>query len=154
MVLDSLVLQWLSFALIFWLAVLTAFLVQTVLHYRRLTKNITKKDLKNSLTQILNKLDLNQKQLQDIDGQLGKVKLNLKTHLQKVGFVRFNPFSATGGDQSFALALLDDKDSGIVLSSLHSRDTTRLYAKTIKNGQAETGYELSKEELKAIQSAK
>ena len=77
----------------------------------------------------------------------------MKSHIQKVGFVRFNPFPQTGGDQSFSLSLLDENDNGFVLSSLHSRDTTRFYAKTIKNGQGD-GYELSKEEKKAIKNSK
>ena len=74
-------------------------------------------------------------------------------HLQKIGFVRFNPFPQTGGDQSFCLSLLDEKDNGFVLSSLHSRDATRFYAKTVKAGQGD-GYELSIEEVKAIKNAK
>jgi hypothetical protein len=73
-------------------------------------------------------------------------------NLQKVGFVRFNPFAATGGDQSFSLALLDRKNNGLVLSSLHSRESTRLYAKTLKRGKS-IDYELSKEEQKAIEHA-
>jgi hypothetical protein len=77
----------------------------------------------------------------------------MKSHIQKIGFVRFNPFPQTGGDQSFCLSLLDETDTGFVLSSLHSRDLTRFYAKTIKNGKAD-GYQLSKEERKAIQNAK
>jgi hypothetical protein len=73
--------------------------------------------------------------------------------LQKVGFVRFNPFSDTGGDQSFCLSVLDDEDSGIVLSSLHSRGQTRVYAKAVKKGKGKD-FELSKEELETIKKAK
>src|ERR1700674_2023125 len=41
--------------------------------------------------------------------------------LQRVGVVRFNPFQDSGGDQSFAIALLDQGGSGVVVSSLHGR---------------------------------
>ena len=153
MVLNSILIQWLVLTLLFWLTVVTVLLIQTMFHYRRLTKNITKKDLKTILSQILSQLDLNEKEITELKKALNQVKINLKSSLQKIGFVRFNPFSQTGGDHSFSLALLDGKDNGLVISSLHSRETTRLYTKTIKAGKAE-GYELSKEESKAIQIAK
>lgn len=78
-------------------------------------------------------------------------RLSLK-HLQKSGFVRFNPFTNTGGDQSFTLAILNGHNDGFVISSLHSRDQTRTFAKPIKNGKGEK-FELSKEEKMAIDKA-
>ena len=54
---------------------------------------------------------------------------------QRVGLVRYNPFEETGGNQSFALALLDAAGDGWVLSSLHARSGTRVYAKAIKAGR-------------------
>ncbi|PJC28376.1 hypothetical protein CO054_00495 [Candidatus Shapirobacteria bacterium CG_4_9_14_0_2_um_filter_39_11] len=78
----------------------------------------------------------------------------LKTPGQlKIGLVRFNPFPGTGGDQSFCLSILDGEGSGLVISSLHSRETTRIYAKPVKKGKA-AGYELSTEEKQAIKNAK
>jgi len=73
--------------------------------------------------------------------------------IQRIGLVRFNPFAETGGDQSFCLAILDGQGSGLVITSLHSRDTTRVYAKPVKRGKA-SGYELSAEEKRAIKNAK
>lgn len=71
--------------------------------------------------------------------------------IQKVGVVRFNPFKDTGGDQSFAIALLDRDNTGLVISSLYSRDGTRVYTKPVKKGNSE--YHLSEEEKQAIQKA-
>lgn len=71
--------------------------------------------------------------------------------VQNVGLVRFNPFQETGGDQSFALALLDRKGNGVVVSSLHSRNMTRFYAKPVKGGTAQLS--LSEEEAQALQQA-
>ena len=70
---------------------------------------------------------------------------------QRVGLVRYNPFEETGGNQSFALALLDADGDGWVLSSLHARSGTRVYAKAVTAGAADTG--LSDEESAAIQQA-
>jgi hypothetical protein len=71
--------------------------------------------------------------------------------VQNVGLVRFNPFQETGGDQSFALALLDKRGDGVVISSLHSRTGTRMYARPIKGGTAHSS--LSGEEAQAVQQA-
>lgn len=153
MILDPQILQYVLLALLFWLIILTVFLIRSILHYSKLTKNITKKDLKTVLNQILSRVDANQKDTKDLEQVLSEVQKTIKTHIQKIGFVRFNPFPQTGGDQSFSLSLLDKKDNGLVLSSLHSRDTTRLYAKTIEKGKT-VGAKLSEEEEKAIKNAK
>src|SRR3990170_3597060 len=69
-------------------------------------------------------------------------------HIQKIAFVRFNPFREMGGNHSFALALLDGKDDGFILTGLHTRERTRVYAKEIKRGKSPI--ELSSEESKAL----
>jgi hypothetical protein len=69
--------------------------------------------------------------------------------IQKVNLIRFNPFEDIGGDQSFILVLLDKDNSGLLLTSLHHRSFSRIYAKPIKNGQGDN-ITLSKEEKSAI----
>ena len=71
--------------------------------------------------------------------------------VQHVALVRYNPFQDTGGDQSFALALLDKRGDGVVVSSLHSRTMTRYYAKPVKGGTS--ALSLSEEEVQAVQQA-
>jgi uncharacterized protein DUF4446 len=70
---------------------------------------------------------------------------------RRVGLVRFNPFEDTGGNQSFALALLDANGDGFIISSLHARAGTRVYAKALTGGRAET--QLSQEETEALRLA-
>ena len=67
----------------------------------------------------------------------------------KIGITRFNPFDDVGGDQSFILSILDQNNSGAIITSLHNRDITRIYAKPIKEGVGEN-ITLSKEEKSAI----
>jgi hypothetical protein len=71
--------------------------------------------------------------------------------IQRVGLVRFNPFEDTGGNQSFALALLDQQGDGLVISSLHARAGTRVYGKAIAGGRSEAA--LSDEEAEALRQA-
>ncbi len=72
--------------------------------------------------------------------------------LHKCSVMRFNPFKETGGNQSFAVALLDGKDNGIVLSSLHTREGTRVFAKPVKRGDSD-GYPFTEEEKAVIREA-
>jgi hypothetical protein len=71
--------------------------------------------------------------------------------IQRVGVIRFNPFADTGGDQSFAIALLDAEGNGVVLSSLHGRADTRVFAKQVQAGRSK--HALSEEEQDAIRKA-
>ena len=71
--------------------------------------------------------------------------------LQKVAVIRYNPFADTGGDQSFAIALLDSLGNGVVVSSLHSRTDTRVFAKPVQSGRSK--FQLSDEEQDAIKKA-
>jgi uncharacterized protein DUF4446 len=81
----------------------------------------------------------------------GRLEAGAVRAFQRVGLVRFNPFEDTGGNQSFALALLDAEGNGWVLSSLHARTGTRVYAKAIRGGRSDGA--LSDEEAAAIKQA-
>jgi hypothetical protein len=70
---------------------------------------------------------------------------------QRMGLVRFNPFEDTGGNQSFVLALLDQRGDGFIVSSLHSRTGTRIYGKAITGGTSDAA--LSSEEAEALRLA-
>jgi len=98
------------------------------------------------------------KQVKVLEEKLEKVVEELevlrKGHamsITKVGIIRFNPFGEIGGDQSFALALLDSEDSGVVLTSHYGKDMQRVYAKPVKEGVSE--YSLSEEEQEALKKA-
>ncbi len=90
--------------------------------------------------------------LDDLTARMAVIESLARHHFSKSGLIRFNPFPDTGGNQSFALALLDESDDGIVVSSLHSRTGTRIYGKAIIGGKADTS--LSTEEQEAVDEAR
>ena len=102
------------------------------------------KDLKELLSQfkILNK------DLERISQELEDLKKKHSFSVQKIGIVRYNPFSQVGGDQSFSLAFLDEDNDGVVITSYYTREGNRVYGKSIKGGKSE--YSLSEEEKQAI----
>ena len=94
----------------------------------------------------------------DLQGKLKEAFLRIKElekiserTIQKLGIIRFNPFNDMGGNQSFVIALLDDRNNGFVISSLFVKDGNRVYAKAIKAGKSD--HLLSKEELDALSKA-
>lgn len=81
------------------------------------------------------------------------LEATVRTSVQKVGVVRFNPFSSErGGDQSFAIALLNGHDDGVVISSLYIHGNPMTYAKPIEKGASR--YNLSDEEKEALAKAR
>ena len=90
-------------------------------------------------------------ELNEQDQSLTQLYKDNRNNFQKIGFVRFNPFDDAGGNISFSLALLNAKDEGVVISSLHGRDGTRVYAKSVIAGRSES--QLTDEEMKAIKQA-
>lgn len=72
--------------------------------------------------------------------------------IHKSAVMRFNPFKEVGGNQSYAVALLNGKNTGVVFSSLHTREGTRAYAKPVKNGEAD-GFPFTEEEKAVIHEA-
>jgi hypothetical protein len=90
-------------------------------------------------------------QTETLTGQVNRLLEMAPRALQRVGVVRFNPFTDTGSDQSFAIALLDGRGDGLVLSGLYSRGGVRIYAKPVAGGRSE--YTLSDAEEQAIRRA-
>ena len=91
------------------------------------------------------------RQADDLTRRVGALEAAGRKAFSRVGLVRYNPFEETGGNQSFALALLDADGDGWVLSSLHARSGTRVYAKAIRGGRSDGA--LSEEEAEAIRQA-
>jgi len=134
-----------------WLVLLSVLYYNFYSIYKKLTKNINTSDLKKILEKIISEGEINTKEIKLLKNRLELLEKNAKSHIQKVGLIRFNPFKELGGDHSFSLAILDDYNSGIIITSLHTRDRTRVYMKDVSNGKSKV--ELSDEEKKALVDA-
>lgn len=94
-------------------------------------------------------LDREIQELFEISNRLRE--LGMKS-IHKTAVMRFNPFKEVGGNQSFCVALLDGKNSGVVITSLHTREGTRVYSKPVVLGQ-ENNFPLTEEEKATITQA-
>jgi len=134
-----------------WLAGLTVLALQIFALFNKLTKGVEVTDLKKILENVLDAQHQNKKEITEAFKKIGALEEDGKLHIQKVGLVRFNPFTELGGDHSFSIAFLDAESSGIIITSLHTRDRTRVYMKDVKKGKS--SFELSTEEKKAVAMA-
>jgi short subunit fatty acids transporter len=134
-----------------WSLLLTVVAIIMFNFFRRLIKTSKDLDLKKILEKMMAANKKNSVEIEQIKKEIDKLNDQGKYHVQKIGLVRFNPFREIGGDHSFSLSILDSKNTGIVITGLHTRERTRVYVKAVKNGKSDV--ELSEEEKKAITKA-
>lgn len=89
----------------------------------------------------------------ELNEKLGILSKESLKSISKVGLIRYNPYQDTGGNISFSLALLNGSGDGFVITSLHTRSGTRVYAKPVLGGKAEN-YKFSEEEEEVIRKAR
>lgn len=135
-----------------WVIFLSYFLIKTVNHYRNLTKATRSQNLDQILDSLLKKIEKQDEDTKNITSQIEKFHNLQKTNFSKFALIRFNPFEDTGGDQSFVIALLDGVNNGLVITSLHSRGGTRIYAKGVVSAKPTT-HPFSKEEKEVVEKA-
>ena len=109
------------------------------------------KDIQEDLENYMYRVDRVEKQNAEIRGIIEDINTNMSSCIQKIGMVRYNAFKDTGSDLSFALALLDENDNGVVLNGIYSREMSNIYAKPVEKGNSK--YTISEEEKLAIQKA-
>ena len=136
-----------------WLIVLSIVTTRMLSHYNRLTRGVTSVGLRDVLESLMKSDQAAQSRFRSIDDSIKLLIQDGARHIQRIGIVRFNPFSDTGGAQSFSLAIVDSGDNGIMMTSLYARNGNRWYVKEIVGGRGK-GVELSREEESAIKHAR
>lgn len=135
-----------------WLGVLSFLLWREFNFLKSLFPKSGERDIRKKFEEVINAVGESDKQLKDLEEKLSQLEtLGLK-HIQRVELLRYNPYEDTGGNISFSLALLDKDGNGLVLTSLHARSGTRVFAKPIKNGKGQN-IKLSNEEEIVIEKA-
>jgi hypothetical protein len=109
----------------------------------------------NNLDELLKKYieDVNEikRDNSEIKDYYTKLDSDIASCIQKIGIVRYNAFKDVGSDLSFAIALLDGNNNGVVLNGIYGSESSNIYAKPIKNKTS--SYQLSEEEEYAIEIA-
>lgn len=131
--------------------VLIAWNIKNELRLRKILLGKDGKDLEGTIQGLVETAKQLHTRQEDIVGMLHHMDDRLKSSIRGVELMRFNPFEDAGSNQSFAIALLDEKGDGVVLSSLYSRERMSVFAKPIK--KLGSTYELSNEEKEVVTRA-
>jgi hypothetical protein len=137
--------------LLFWLIGVSSRLRKLSAKHKKLVGETGVSGIEDVLNAIHEKLsDLDQKQKDQVEHIL-KHEKRLTSQKGRIGVHRFNAFSDSGSDLSFSVAFVNDEQDGVVITGIHSREQTFLYAKPIDKGQS--AYMLTPEEKTAINLA-
>jgi hypothetical protein len=133
--------------------VLVIWIIFLQVKLNRFLKGKNAKTLEDSFISIQESADKQVIINKEIAKEIDRINGRLQTSIRGFETIRFNAFEGTGsgGNQSFAIALMNEENNGMILSSLYSRDRFSAFAKPIKNGKSE--FELTKEEAQALLKA-
>ena len=134
-----------------WLLVLSVLTYKQNNFLKKLFPKDGSRDIRNKLKEVLEAISGFEKNNEILENRLTGFKKDSLENYSKLAVLKYNPYNDTGGDQSFSLALLNGKMDGVVITSLHSRSTTRIYLKNIIKGIS--ALELPKEEAKVLKEA-
>lgn len=86
-----------------------------------------------------------------LESRVSGSELRMDGCIAHTAVVRYDAMNELSGQQSSTVALLDERRTGVVISSILHRDQARLYVKQVRDGNPE--YELSPEEQQAVDAA-
>lgn len=141
------------------LVILLIITINTHMNYLRLKnkymlfmKGKDGKNLEESIVERFYTIDKIQENVNTNEKNIAEIKKYTQEAYQKIGIVKYDAFHEMGGKLSFALTMLNDKDTGWLINAMHSREGCYTYIKEIVKG--ESYIELSEEELESLQRAK
>ena len=118
---------------------------------KELITKLSGTDIKEDLKNYVHRVETSEQKIDTIINYCKDLESTLTGCIQKVGIIRYSAFRDTGSDLSFALALLDNNNNGVILNGIYSREMSNIYAKPVVDGEAT--YTLSEEEKQALQQA-
>lgn len=119
--------------------------------YKKMMKGSMGKSIEELLIDYNQKVDSSMKIISEVESAYQSINTRVKNSIQKCSVVRFRAFDDVGSDLSFSIALLDEKNDGVVLTGIYGRNECASFAKPIENGISK--YDLSEEEKMAIKNA-
>ena len=108
-------------------------------------------NIDEALEKYMDRVSSVEKQNAEIMQYVTNLDKDMEKCIQKIGIVRYSAFKDTGSDLSFALAMLDENNDGVVFNGIYSREMSNIYAKPVEKGKS--NYTISEEEQEAIDKA-
>lgn len=143
--------------IIYILSTIALLLIVWVVRLELKLKRLTRGKNGGSIEDAIKSIDADLKNFglfrRDIERYLETVEKRLKRSVQGVHNVSFKAFKGmdSGGNQSFATALLNEKGDGVIISTLHARDRVNVFSKEVRDFKALLS--LTEEEQSALTKA-
>lgn len=135
---------------------ITAAIVARKKSYRKISKLIKKTGKARSYSEIgqiiANQINENIKEHDEIDESIGIINWERRKNIKKVGHIRYNSTTDIGGNLSFSLVMLNEENTGVILTNIHMREGSSIYLREIERGECEIT--LSEEEKEVLKSTK
>ncbi|MFA6940032.1 MAG: DUF4446 family protein [Clostridiaceae bacterium] len=119
--------------------------------YKKMMRGINGNNLEEVITEYYKKFDNISNQFVKLNGSFSQIDKRISSCIQKTSIKRYKAFENVGSDLSFSLALLDEKNNGLILTGIYGREESTTYAKPVDSGISR--YELSVEEKEVLEEA-
>ena len=119
--------------------------------YKKLMRGTSNNNLEEMLLERLNSIEDAKETSEKALKECERLEIKIKDCIQKVAIMRYKAFENVGSDLSFSIAMLDDKNDGVILTGIYGRQESTTYAKPIDKGISR--YDLSEEELYVLNEA-
>lgn len=139
----------LLFLLLFiWNIVLSVKFGRLKKRFNRMAQGTSEDNLEQMLEKVFNRMEALEASCREVEHLTEAMHKKVREQKGQLGVLRFAAFENEGSDLSFSVALVDDNQSGVVITSIYGRHESRVYAKPIENGMS--SYVLSEEEQQAL----
>lgn len=119
--------------------------------YRKMMTGADGSNLERMLIGHINEMKAVAEENERIKQENERLDALLQLAITRVSVVRFRAFDDMGSDLSYAVALLDSHNNGVILTSIFGREDSRSYVKPVENGTST--YALMAEEQQALDEA-
>lgn len=140
-----------TLGLMVWGGIATSSFMKSQKRFRELLQTPSGTDLETVLLEHTRERVKMQDEIKHLESRIVALETKMNKAKRHLGLVKYDAFEDVGGQQSFALAIYDDRGDGTVLSSIVGRADCRVFAKPIAGGKSERA--LSNEEQQAILDA-
>lgn len=120
--------------------------------YKKMMVGSEGEDIETMLTRNTNEIFRFGEELERLSQDARRLDYIVERAITRVAIVRFDAFEDTSAELSYCLALLDDNNTGVIISTINGREESRSYAKPIINGRS-SQYKLTKEEEQVLRDA-
>lgn len=137
---------------LFWLVSLSLKIRRLNRYFNVLKKSASKPSIERTVFETSERIDCLEKNVDKLAVDLKELSIKFNSAVTGVGLVKYNPFGSISGDLSFSLAIIDEMGNGVILTSLSSRDNSRLFCKPLTEYSCKIP--LSEEEKMALEKAR